>query len=121
MERTEAVELLERRRNAWLREDVDAYLSTFAEDFVFQADGVEESRGKASLEAIIRRSYEQFRPVNWEFHDIAVHGSNVLAEWTVTVEDRYTRATSTMNAMYISEVRNGVSTWIREYRAQRRK
>jgi len=45
MDRAEAVALVERRRQAWLREDVDAYLGLFADNFVFHANGVERTRG----------------------------------------------------------------------------
>lgn len=47
MDRKEAIELLDKRRNAWLVKDLDTYLSLFAEDFVFIAGGVEQTPWKS--------------------------------------------------------------------------
>lgn len=117
MDRAEAVALIEKRRDAWLRQDLDTYLGLFADDFTFHADGVEQSRGRAALEESVRRNYERFRPISWEFHEIAVHGSNVLTEWTVTMEVIKTGARWSLRAMGICEIRDGLTIWAREYRS----
>lgn len=117
MDHAEAVALLEKRRDAWLHQDLDRYLGLFAADFVFEAGGVEQTRGRAALENAVRHNYERFNPVSWEFHEIAVHGQNVLAEWTVTLEERATGTRRSMKAMFICEIQDGITTWVREYRA----
>jgi len=117
MDDSEAVALIEKRRNGWLDEDLDTYLALTAEDYVVEVDGKEDVRGRAALEAMVRRNYERFRPIAWEFHEIAAHGSTVLAEWTTTIEARATGERWAMRAMSIAEVRNGVLCWWREYRA----
>jgi limonene-1,2-epoxide hydrolase len=116
MDYSEARGLIERRSNAWLNEDLDTYLGLTAEDYVVEVDGKEDVRGRAALEAMVRRNYTRFRPIAWEFHELAVHGSKVLAEWTVTLEARETGARWSMRAMSICEIREGVICWWREYR-----
>lgn len=116
MERSDAVALIEKRRDAWLNEDLDTYLGLTAEDYVVEVDGKEDVRGRAALEEMVRRNFRRFRPVAWEFHEVAVHGSKVLAEWTVTLEARATGDRWSMNAMSICELHDGVIWWWREYR-----
>ena len=117
MDHEEAVALLEQRRDAWLNQDLDSYLNLFDEDFVFLAGGVEQSRGRAALGDAVRRNYELFHPISWEFHEIAVHGQNILGEWTVTLQEKATGAQRSINAMFICEIQDGLATWVREYRA----
>jgi limonene-1,2-epoxide hydrolase len=117
VDRAEAAGYLEQRRQAWLREDVDAYLRMFHDDFTFSANGVELITGRLALENAVRRSYLRFRPISWEFHDIAVHDANVLSEWTVAIEARTSGAIRAVRAMSICEIHDGLTTWQREYRA----
>lgn len=107
---------MERLRDAWLAEDVDAYLSMFAEDFVFFVNGVELTRGRRALENAVRRSYLRFTPLSWEFHEVAVHGRHVLSEWTVSTRERGTGTERLLAAMSIAELRDGLTRWQREYR-----
>ncbi len=116
MDRSDAVALIEKRRDAWLNEDLETYLGLTAEDYVVEVDGKEDVRGRAALETMVKRNYERFRPVAWDFHEIAVHDSKVLAEWTVTLESRATGDRFSLRAMSIGEIRDGVLVWWREYR-----
>jgi limonene-1,2-epoxide hydrolase len=99
MDDSDAVRIIERRRDAWLDEDLDTL------------------RGRAALEAMVRRNYERFRPVACEFHAIVARVSTVLAEWTTTLEARATGDRWALRAMRICEVRDGKLSWWREYRA----
>jgi hypothetical protein len=114
MDRVEAVDLMENRRQAWVSKDVDTYLSLFADDFVY-SDGVEHCSGRASWEEVVRRNYERFSPVSWEIHEMAVDGSNILAEWTATIVPTGMEASVSARGMSISETRNGLFTSHREY------
>jgi uncharacterized protein (TIGR02246 family) len=115
MDRDEAVALFEKRRDAWLREDLDAYLALFADDLVLQTPMGEPLRGLAAYAELVRRSYEHVRPVAFEFHEIAVHGSRVLAEWTITIGVRATGRQIPYRGMSICEVEDGrIRSW-REY------
>jgi len=118
MDRAEAVALIEKRRNAWLSEDVDTYLSMFSKDFAFYVNGVELIAGRRALENAVRRNYLRFQPVSWEFSEIAVHGSNVLAEWTVTMTERTTGTKQSIRAMSICEIGDGLTTWQREHQCR---
>jgi hypothetical protein len=107
--------LMEKRYDAWLRQDLDAYLKLFSEDFVF-TDGAEEGRGRESWGEVNRSSYERYSPVSWEIHELAVHGSNILAEWTVTIAPRGADNHVALRGMSISETQDGLLTSNREYR-----
>jgi hypothetical protein len=53
----EAVALFDRRRDAWLREDLDGYLGLWAEDMTFQSPAhAEPLRGRAAFGELVRRS-----------------------------------------------------------------
>jgi ketosteroid isomerase-like protein len=116
MERAEAVAFIEKRRDAWLREDINTYLRMFHDDFTFTVNGVEVVRGRLALENAIRRSYLRFRPAGWEFSEIAVDGQHVLAEWVATTEERATGVTRSIRAMSVCEMHDGLTVWQREYR-----
>jgi len=115
MDHDDAMALLEKRRVAWLQQDVDAYLSLFSEDFV-SSDGVEQINGRAAWEEVVRRSDERASPISWEFHAVGVDGSKILAEYTFTVEPKGTGVRRSVHGMSISEVRDGVFTSHRDFR-----
>jgi uncharacterized protein (TIGR02246 family) len=115
VDRTEAVTLFERRRDAWLREDADTYLALFSDDVVLQTPMGERVHGLAAYGRLVRASLEHVRPVSFDFHQIAVHDDVVLAEWTIALEVRADRRPITYRGMSVCEVRDGrITTW-REY------
>jgi limonene-1,2-epoxide hydrolase len=112
----EAVALFERRRDAWLREDVDAYLALWAEDMSFQSPVHEVPlRGRAAFGELVRRSFAFSRPVAFEFAHLAVHGAQVLAEWQITVERRDGGRRIAWWGMSVAELRDGLIHSWREY------
>src|SRR5262245_2607113 len=112
----EAVALFERRRQAWLREDTEAYLALWAEDMRFQSPvHAEPLRGRAAFAELVRQSATFSRPVRFEFHHLATRGSMVLAEWTIAIERRADRRTITWDGMSVAELRDGLIVWWREY------
>ena len=112
----EAVALFVRRRDAWLHEDVDAYLALWAEDMTFQSPVHEAPlRGRVAFAELVRRSFAFSRPIAFEFTHIAVHGASVLAEWRITIERRDGVGRIEWWGMSVAEIRNGlIHTW-REY------
>src|SRR2546422_1294933 len=86
--RDEATLLFERRRDAWLRGDLDAYLALWAEDMTFQSPVHAEPLGRAAFADLVRQSFAVARPVAFEFEHIAVARDVVLAEWRIAVERR---------------------------------
>src|SRR5712692_8874040 len=112
----EAVALFERRRDAWLREDVDAYLALWAEDMTFQSPVHKAPlRGRAAFAELVRRSFAFSRPVAFEFTHVAVHGTTVLAEWQIAVERREGGRRIEWWGMSVAELREGLIHSWREY------
>jgi uncharacterized protein (TIGR02246 family) len=114
--REEALALFERRRRAWLAEDLDAYLALWAEDMRFQSPvHAEPLRGRAAFADLVARSFARARPVSFDFTHVAVHGAMVLAEWTIAMEHRDTRRRIVWSGMSVAEIREAlIRTW-REY------
>jgi limonene-1,2-epoxide hydrolase len=114
--REEAVALFERRRDAWLREDMDAYLALWSEDMTFRSPVHREPlRGREAFAALVRQSAGFGKPVRFDFHRIAVDGAVVLAEWTIAVEQRADGRRREWDGMSACEVRDGRIVWWREY------
>ena len=113
---SEAVELFESRRRAWLNEDPDAYLAMWAEDMTFQSPVHDEPlRGKQSYAELIRRSLTMVRPLAFSVEHIAIHDELVLAEWQAEIEWRADGRRSTWRGMSVCEIRDGLITTWREY------
>jgi len=112
----EAVTLFERRRDAWLRSDIDAYLALFADDMTFQSPlHAEPLRGRAAFADLVRQSMQFSRPVRFDFHCIAVHGDIVLAEWTIAIERRDAGRRIEWRGMSRATIRDGLIHEWREY------
>jgi uncharacterized protein (TIGR02246 family) len=115
VDHADAVALFEKRRAAWLAEDVDGYLACFADDIVMETPMGAPVRGMTDYAALVRRSLEAFRPASFEFHAIAVHGDQVLAEWTIALDSRRGDGRVTYRGMSIGTISGGrIRTW-REY------
>ena len=114
--RQEATLLFERRRDAWLRGDLDAYLALWAEDMTFQSPlHAEPLRGRAAFADLVRRSFVFSRPLAFDFTHIAVAGDMVLAEWRIAVEHRDGGRRIEWWGMSVAEVQGGrIRRW-REY------
>jgi uncharacterized protein (TIGR02246 family) len=110
-----AAAVFERRRDAWLREDLDAYIRLFADDVVLETPMGEAVHGREAYTALVRRSYEALAPVSFVFHEIAARGPKVLAEWTITMRVRADGREISYRGMSICELSDGlIRTW-REY------
>jgi uncharacterized protein (TIGR02246 family) len=111
----EAEALFERRRAAWLGEDLTAYLACFAEDVVLEVPG-RIVRGHAEYEPMARSSFAWARPVSFEFHHLAVAEPDVvMADWTITVERRTDGAEVRWRGMSVCAIADGRIRWWREY------
>jgi limonene-1,2-epoxide hydrolase len=112
----EAVALFERRRDAWLRGDLDAYLSLWATDMTFQSPmHAEPLRGRAAFGDLVRQSFAFARPLAFDFTHIAVIGDVVLAEWRIAIERREGGRRIEWWGMSVAEVRDGLIRRWREY------
>jgi ketosteroid isomerase-like protein len=112
----EAIDLFERRRKAWLAEDLDAYLALWADDVTFKSPMHDEPlQGKPAYEEMIRQSANFVKPLGFDMLSIAVNGDLVLAEWKITLEWRLQGATVSYTGMSRSTIRDGFITEWREY------
>jgi uncharacterized protein (TIGR02246 family) len=115
VDRDEAERLFNKRVEAWLSEDIDAYMDMFAEDLLMQTPSGEPLRGRSAYGELVRRSLQHVRPVSFEVHEIAVQGSKVLAEWTQTHELRASGRRLRYRGMSVCEMRDGLIRSWREY------
>ena len=108
--------LFARRREAWLREDIDAYLACWAEDmtFVSPVHG-EPVRGRAAYGDLIRASAAAVRPLRFDVAHLAVRGDVVLAEWEIEAAHRSSGRRLRWRGMSAAEYRDGLIVWWREY------
>jgi ketosteroid isomerase-like protein len=104
----------DRRRAAWLAEDLDGYMDCWVDDMVIDVPG-RTITGKAAYRELAAGSFAWARPVEFEFHHLAVDGDVVLADWTITVERRRDRAVVAWRGMSACELRDGLIVWWREY------
>src|SRR5437763_1533406 len=70
----EAIDLFDRRRRAWLAEDVDSYLALWADDLRFRSPSHAEPIGRAAFAELVRRSFATARPLRFDVTHIAVTG-----------------------------------------------
>ena len=110
----DAREIFDRRRRAWLAEDVDAYLDCWVEDLVLETPGT-VVRGRAAYETMVRGSLSWAKPVSFEVHHVGVDGDVVLADWTITVSRRADGESVAWRGMSACELRDGRIVWWREY------
>jgi len=106
--------VFDRRRQAWLAADVDAYLDCWVPDLVLETPG-RVVRGRADYEAMVRGSFAWAAPRTFEVHHLAADGDVVLADWTITVERRADGTAVTWRGMSACELRDGRIVWWREY------
>ncbi len=113
---TDAEALFTRRREAWLREDLDAYLACWADDAVFESPVHHEPiRGRAAYAALVRASASAVRPLRFDVAHLAVRGDVVLAEWEIAAEHRASGALLRWRGMSVAGYRDGLIAWWREY------
>ncbi len=113
--RDDAWSLFERRRDAWLSEDVDAYLSCFTEDAVLELPARSPVRGRRAYAELVRPSLERLRPMGFDFHAMAVDSGIVMAEWTITLAVRSDGRMIAYRGMSACRMEQGLITHWREY------
>jgi uncharacterized protein (TIGR02246 family) len=113
--RETAREIFERRREAWLANDAEAYMALWADDMVIELPGRDPIRGKAAYASLIDDSMRSMRPVSWVFHHLAVDGDRVLAEWTIEGEFIAKSRTVRWRGMSVCRLERGLICEWREY------
>ena len=61
--RDQALELFEQRRQAWLAEDVEAYLALWTDDMSFESPVHREPLDRAAFAELVRHSFAFSRPL----------------------------------------------------------
>lgn len=108
--------MFERRRAAWLAEEIADYLALFADDLVMQLPGrAQPIRGKAAYRKLVEASFSRLRPLSWDFHRLAVDGDHVLSEWTIAGEERASGKRVRWRGMAICRIEGGLIHEWREY------
>ncbi len=116
LNRAEVEDLFERRRQAWLSGDADAYLALWADEMQIHLPGrADPICGKADYAKVIEQSNKNLIPLSWEFHRLAIDGDHVLSEWTISGEVRKTGKTLTWRGMGICLIEDGLIHVWREY------
>lgn len=110
----EARAVFERRRAAWLAEDVSHYLDCWNDDLVIETPG-RTIRGRAAYEEVVRQSFAWARPRAFEIHHLAVDADVALADWTISVTRRNDGAVVEWRGMSAARLHNGRIVWWREY------
>jgi ketosteroid isomerase-like protein len=111
-----AVQLFERRRRAWLEEDVAGYLALWSEDMKIELPGRDTPvRGRSAYAEIVELSFARLRPVAWTYHHLAVDGAHVLTEWTIEASLRANDKPVAWRGMAVCRVEAELITDWREY------
>lgn len=114
--RAEAAALFDRRREAWLAEDEDAYLACWAEHMTFRSPIHDPPLvGRAAYAELVEQSTSVVRPVAFDVHQLATVGDVVLAEWTIRVASRANGHEASWDGMSCAEYRDSLIVTWREY------
>jgi len=112
----EATALFDRRRLAWLREDLDAYLALWADDMTFGSPvHPDPLRGKPAFAELVRRSNATSKPLRFDVAHLAVHGDTVLAEWSIAIAHRESGHVIAWDGMSVARYRGDLIQEWREY------
>jgi limonene-1,2-epoxide hydrolase len=112
----EAADLFDRRRNAWLGEDVEAYLAMWAEDMTFQSPLHQPPlRGREAFARLVRQSMAIMKPEAFDVRHLAVRGRTLLAEWRIAAVHRDSGQHVEWEGMSVADIEDGrIKRW-REY------
>jgi uncharacterized protein (TIGR02246 family) len=112
----EAAARFDRRRQAWLAEDLEGYLDCFTDDVELTVPGrAEPVRGRERYERLVQVSFAWARPVAFDVHHLAVADDAVLAEWSIAVERREDGVRVGWRGMSACGFRDGRIAWWREH------
>ena len=112
----EAQAVFARRRDAWLRQDLDAYLACWTDDMTFQSPvHAEPLRGRAAFADLVRMSMSFSTPVRFDFTHLAVAGDVVLAEWVIAIQRVADGKRVEWWGMSVAELQGGLIRRWREY------
>ena len=108
-------EVFQRRVDAWLAEDVDAYLACWHDDMVLTLPGGRVVEGIDAYRRLVEGSFLWAAPVSFDVHALAVDGSCVLADWTIRARRHEDDVVVEWRGLSICELRDAKIAWWREH------
>ena len=105
-----------RRVDAWLAQDVDAYVACWHDDMrIEMPSGV--INGAAKYRKLVEASFKWASPVSFEVHHLAVDEPDgiVFADWTIRARRRADDVVVEWRGLSVCELRAGRITWWREH------
>lgn len=112
----EARRVFARRVDAWLEQDVDAYLDCWHDDMrIEMPTGVIE--GAARYRELVEASFAWAEPVSFEVHHLAVDEASgaVFADWTIRARRADDGAVVEWRGLSVCELQDGRIRWWREH------
>jgi hypothetical protein len=112
----EARTVFARRVDAWLAEDVDAYVACWHDDMrIEMPTGVIE--GVEKYRKLVVGSFAWAAPVSFVVHHLAFDDSSgvVFADWTIRARRRADDVTVEWRGLSVCELRDGRIAWWREH------
>jgi limonene-1,2-epoxide hydrolase len=112
----EARAVFARRIEAWLAQDVDAYVDCWHHDMrIEMPTGTIE--GAAKYRRLVEASFAWAAPVSFDVHHLAIDpdASVVFADWTIRAYRRDDDVTVEWRGLSVCELRDGRIAWWKEY------
>ena len=105
-----------RRVDAWLAQDVDAYVACWHDDMrIEMPSGVIE--GAPTYRKLVVASFTWAEPVSFAVHHLALEDTTnvVLADWTIRARRRADDVVVEWRGLSVCELRDGRIAWWREH------
>ena len=105
-----------RRVDAWLAQDVDAYVACWHDDMRIEMP-TGEIDGVAKYRKLVEASFAWAAPVSFAVHHLAVEEDTaiVLADWTISARRRADAVVVEWRGLSVCELRDGKIAWWREH------
>ncbi len=105
----------ERRVQAWLASDVDAYLACWHDDMELTLPGGRVVQGIDAYRRLVEGSFAWGKPVSFDVHYLAYDGPVALADWTLRVRRVEDDALIEWRGLSVCEFRDEKISWWREH------
>ena len=104
----------QRRVDAWLAADLDAYMDCWVEDMVITLP-TGEIRGRDRYRKLVAGGFAWAAPVSFEVHHLAFDGPVALADWTIRARRHEDDALIEWRGMSVCEFADDKIVWWREH------